>query len=140
MTITFTEEQPNAAAAAGGAPAQRVSVQQPDVFSRLTSEVSSCYGILKFIQICVSVDASTLTAKVEVKIFGDVVASGTLSAANPCLSVDVHPHAAGVGVELKVEICLDIPGKKVTVSGKACVDYIISHKCAHLDNHTIIHF
>lgn len=143
MSITFTDEQSARAAqlkAGQHGGTQSVTVQQPDFFGNLDSEIKSCFGILKVIEICVAVDTSALTAKVSVKVFGDTVASGTISATHPCLKVDVHPHAAGIGVKLEVEICLDIPGKKVTVDGKACVDYLIGHKCAHLHQHTIIHF
>lgn len=143
MSITFTDEQPaRTAQLQAGQPggAQSVTVQQPDIFGTLASEVKGCYGFLKFIEVCVSADPSSLTASVEVKIFGDTVAKGTISAAHPCLKVDVHPHAGGIGVKLEVEICLDIAGKRVTIDGKACVDYLIGHKCAHLHDHTILHF
>jgi hypothetical protein len=135
MSITYTDETPKMAATA-----QAVQVQQPNSFAALEAQAQACYSFLKFIEVCAKVDPNTLTATIEVKVFGDTVASGTLSAANPCLNVNVHPHAAGIDVKLEVSICLDIPGKNVTISGKACVDYLIGHKCAHLDKHTIIHF
>jgi len=141
MTITmYTCEDTPETALAKGAPAGANAAEIHASVAGLENAIGGCFGFLSVFQICAQVDVANLSATIELKAFGNTIASGTISAAHPCLAINVGKTIAGVGVEANLNVCLDISGRAITVDGKACVKYFIGKKCATLSKHTIIHF
>ena len=140
MAITFRSESTGATAADATENAVRAyQFQQPDLMAS-AAEISACYKFLSVIEICAYVDPSALSAKIEVKVLGTTVFTGEISQAHPCLSLKIDPHVGPVGVDLKLDICMDLSSRCITASGHACVHYVFDKKCADLNKHCIVHF